>query len=82
MAKLIYYAELRELTGKLEETAGAEDIKSCLRYIQKAYGREAYAQAKRSLITVNGKSILALGNFRAKVEEEDEVRFLPICGGG
>ena len=82
MAYLKYYGELRELTGAEQETYPGDDIKECLKHIKTDYGKEAYAEAKRSLITVNGKGILNTGNYRTRIQDQDEIRFLPLCGGG
>lgn len=82
MSKVFYYGALREMTGKKEEVLESNDIKTCLNIIRKLYGKEAYKEAKRSLITLNGVSILSIDNFKTIVSEEDEIRFLPICGGG
>lgn len=82
MAKIVYYGQLRELTGLTEEVSTGKDVRQCLQHIKDKYGREAYREAKHCLITVNGKSILSLENFKTKVGTEDVLRFLPLCGGG
>lgn len=70
------------MTGKKEEALDFQDIKEGLSTIKKKYGTEAYKEAKRSLITLNGVSILSFENFKTRVAAEDEIRFLPVCGGG
>lgn len=82
MSKVYYYGALREMTGKREEVLNIGDVKSCLNEVKRIYGTETYKEAKRSLITCNGISILFMDNFKTIVNEKDELRFLPICGGG
>lgn len=82
MSKVYYYGALREMTGRKEDSFDIHDIKGCLSTIRRKYGAEAYKEAKRSLITLNGVSILSFNNFKTETKPEDEVRFLPICGGG
>lgn len=82
MSRVYYYGALREMTGRKEESFDITDIRRCLSVIRSRYGVEAYKEAKRSLITLNGVSILSFDNFKTKTKPEDEVRFLPICGGG
>ena len=82
MSRVYYYGALREVIGKKEDTFDTKDIKSCLRHIKTVYGTEAYKEAKRSLITLNGISILSMDNFKTRTGPDDEIRFLPICGGG
>lgn len=82
MSSVYYYGALREMTGKKDEVLDVADVRSCLNTVKKLYGIEAYKEAKRSLITLNGVSILSIDNFKTKTKPEDEVRFLPICGGG
>ncbi len=82
MPRVYYYGSLREMTGKKDEELDVPDVKNCLNTVRQLYGKEAYKEAKRSLITLNGVSILSIDNFKTKTKPEDEVRFLPICGGG
>lgn len=82
MSSVYYYGALREMTGKKDEVLDVADVRSSLNTVRKLYGIEAYKEAKRSLITLNGVSILSIDNFKTKTKPEDEVRFLPICGGG
>lgn len=82
MAKVYYYGALREMVGRKEDSFDIHDIKGCLGAIKKMHGTEAYKEAKRSLITINGVSILSMENFKTSVKDMDEIRFLAICGGG
>ena len=82
MSKIFYFGALREITGRKEEVCNIHDVKGCLASIREKYGRLAYKEARRSLITLNGISIVSLDNYRTKVKPEDEVRFLTVCGGG
>ena len=49
--KDIYYGALREITGRKEEVFDIHDVKGCLASIREKYGRLAYKEARRSLIT-------------------------------
>lgn len=80
--KDILLRSAREITGRKEEVFDIHDVKGCLASIRVKYGRLAYKEARRSLITLNGISIVSLDNYRTKVKPEDEVRFLTVCGGG
>ena len=66
MSKIFYYGALREITGRKEEVFDIHDVKGCLASIRVKYGRLAYKEARRSLITLNGISIVSLDNYRTK----------------
>jgi molybdopterin converting factor small subunit len=80
--KVYYRAALAALTGTAEETIPAATVRDVLGHIKKAYGPEAYKEARRMLIAVDSDSIQLHRGFDTKLEEGTEVRFLPICGGG
>ena len=60
MSKIFYYGALREITGRKEEVFDIHDVKGCLASIREKYGRLAYKEARRSLITLNGISIVSV----------------------
>ena len=80
--KVKYRSQLAAITGTAAEDMEAAAVHEVLRNIKKRYGAEAEKSAKSMLITVNGESILHLRHFKTKLNEGDEVSFLPICGGG
>jgi MoaD family protein len=77
-----YRAALTELTKIAGESIDAENVQDVLNHIKENYGAKTEKLAKTMLIVVNGQSILQLGHFKTVLQNEDEVSFLPICGGG
>lgn len=82
MATVKYYGALAEITGKKEETLPGKNISALLRAMAAEYGRSVAQKARRCHIIVNGCNAGVLRGFRTPVGEEDEVIFLPVCGGG
>jgi len=74
--------QVRVCFGKREDTISAKTVRDVLRFVKKSYGKEAYKEARRMLIAVDGDSIELHNGFDTKLREGMEVRFLPICGGG
>ena len=77
-----YRAHLATLTKIAAEQITAATVNDVLHHIKKNFGSEATKQAKAMLIAVNGESILQHKHFNTKLQNGDEVSFLPICGGG
>ena len=77
-----YRGELAELTGVSDDNLEAASVSDVLKHIKKTYGNDAFKEAKRMVIAVNGKSILLLKNEKTALAKGDTVTFLPICGGG
>ncbi len=78
-----------KLRGRLPELCGedrleleAARVSDVLRYLKGAFPAEAYREARRMLITVNGRSVLLLQVYKTPLSDGDTVSFLPICGGG
>lgn len=82
MAIVSYRGTLPEQCGLRQERVPAARVSDLLRHIKSSYGPAAYREAKRMLVTVNGKSILLMEVYATPLAEEDKVSFLPICGGG
>lgn len=82
MATVKYYGALAELTGVKQETLPGRNISALLRAISAEHGTAAAAKARRCHIAVNGCNAGSLRGFSTPVGEEDEVIFLPVCGGG
>lgn len=82
MAKVKYDVELRRITGRNEEEIPSVSVKALLKEIERRYGKAAYAQAKRSMIAVDGLNCLLLKGNKTELSSESMVCFYPICGGG
>ena len=82
MVKVRYRAQLAEMTKINGEQIEASVVKDVLRHIGKNFGSAAEKTAKTMIIAVNGESILQLKHYKTALHEDDEVSFLPICGGG
>lgn len=82
MKTIRYYAPIRAIVKKEQEETNAGSVKEVLEYIKTTYGREAYAAAKSALIVVNGLSIALSQGIKTPLSNDDEIGFLPVCGGG
>ena len=80
--RIIYRGVLAETVGKREDSVDAVDVKDVISHIQKNYGRKTAGMARTMVIAVNGTNILKREVYKTKLEEGDEVCFLPIAGGG
>ena len=77
-----YRGHLAALTGIAEENIDAEDVNGLLKSIRRQYSREAEKAARTMLITLNGKSILLLKQYKTILKSGDKVSFFPLCAGG
>lgn len=82
MAELKYHGDMKSLTGKASENCNAKDIKEVFTYLKAAYGKPCEKEAKKMLIVINGTSIQLKEGFKTKLDDNDTVSFLPVCGGG
>ncbi len=82
MANVVYFGRLKKLTGEKEEKLGGTDVKDLLKSIKGKHGDEVYNMAKSSHIIVNEENATTLAGFKTKLDAEDIVKFLPVCGGG
>lgn len=82
MKTIRYYAPIRAIVKKEQEEINAGSVKEVLEYIKTTYGREAYVAAKSALIVVNGLSIALSQGIKTPLSNDDEIGFLPVCGGG
>ena len=82
MKTIRYYAPIRAIVKKEQEQTNAGSVKEVLEYIKTTYGREAYVAAKSALIVVNGLSIALSQGIKTPLSNDDEIGFLPVCGGG
>ena len=79
--EVTYRGALPELLGRSSETVEARTV-SDMAHIKSLYSKEAYREAKRMLIVINGESIQLRQGYRTALSEGDRLSFLPICGGG
>ena len=77
-----YKPELAELIGSRTEEYEASTIKEVLKQMKERHGKEVYKDAKARLITINEKSIQALGYLKAPLKDGDVVGFYPLAAGG
>ena len=80
--KVVYRGALPELIGTGEERVEAATVAEVMAHIKRKYPTEAYREAKRMLIVINGESIQLRQGYRTALSEGDRLSFLPICGGG
>lgn len=81
MATLIYYGELRELTGLREEESGGESMHDVLRDIAQRHGAPAAKAARRCTITLDGVRV-DRPDSRQPIPKDCEICFFPLCSGG
>ena len=60
----------------------ARTVSDIMAHIKSLYSKEAYREAKRMLIVINGESIQLRRGYKTALAEGDCLSFLPICGGG
>ena len=80
--EVTYRGALPELLGRSSETVEARTVSDIMAHIKSLYSKEAYREAKRMLIVINGESIQLRQGYRTALSEGDRLSFLPICGGG
>lgn len=80
--EVTYRGALSELLGRSSETVEARTVSDIMAHIKSLYSKEAYREAKRMLIVINGESIQLRQGYRTALSEGDRLSFLPICGGG
>lgn len=80
--EVTYRGALPELMGVSSELVEAGTVAEVMAHIRKRYSKEAYREAKRMLIVINGDSIQLRRGYKTALVEGDRLSFLPICGGG
>ncbi|MEA4894818.1 MAG: MoaD/ThiS family protein [Oscillospiraceae bacterium] len=80
MAHIKYYGDMRELTGKNEESFEAASLSELIDIIGKKYGKPAKKAAKSSLIVADSEKVLSIR--KVKLQSSSEVGFFPMCCGG
>lgn len=80
--EVTYRGALPELMGVSSELVEAGTVEEVMAHIRKRYSKEAYREAKRMLIVINGESIQLRRGYKTALVEGDRLSFLPICGGG
>ncbi|NCC66820.1 MAG: MoaD/ThiS family protein [Clostridia bacterium] len=80
MAHIVYYGDMRSLTGKNEDNLEAKSLVELLNVIEKQYGKQAKKSAKASLIVVDSEKVLAIRKVTLKTDSQ--VGFFPMCCGG
>ncbi|WP_392886973.1 MoaD/ThiS family protein [Eubacterium limosum] len=82
MITVKYFGALRALTGTVQESLEAADIKEVLVKIKAAHGKEAAAKARRCLILLNSDNVNLHNGMRTSLKIGDVVSFVPVCAGG
>ncbi len=83
MPRVKFFATLREITGRREETVPGETVGEVLNFLYDKYGEDFRRELERkSMILVNGKNVEHLKGMDTEVKEEDEVSIFPPAGGG
>ncbi len=83
MAKVKFFATLRNITGKREEIIEGGSVEDILQKLYEKYGEEFKKELReRSMILVNGKNIEHINGLKTKVNENDEISIFPPAGGG
>ncbi len=77
-----YYGNLVRRTNCKEEELNASDVKELLNAVKERHGDEVFKIAKVSHILVNDTNARSINGFKTKLEKDDIVKFLPVCGGG
>ncbi len=80
MAHIVYYGDMRSLTGKNDDNLEAKSLVELLNVIEKQYGKQAKKSAKASLIVVDSEKVLAIRKVTLKTDSQ--VGFFPMCCGG
>ena len=79
---VMYRSGLADNIGVRKEQLEASTISELLRIIKLVHGKTACKQAKSMLIVVNSVSISHQKLFATKLNDGDEVKFLPLAAGG
>ncbi len=82
MVLLKYKLNLLDLTKVNEEEIQAKYVRDVLKHIKKTHGKEAFKEARSSLIAVNGVSISLQNHLKTELKSGDHISFFPMCGGG
>lgn len=82
MASIQYIGVMKQLAGASEAITEARSVSEMLRELKQRHGETAYKTAKSSHIVVNGESISAIKGYRTKLNPNDHVQIIPVCGGG
>ncbi len=77
-----YYGNLVKRTNCKEEELFADNVKDLLNVVKEKHGDEVFKIAKVSHILVNDMNARSISGFKTKLEKDDVVKFLPVCGGG
>lgn len=84
MARIKFFATLREITGTRETNVeGVRNVKELLELLYNKYGERFRREIEgRNMILVNGRNILDLEGYSTPLKEDDEVAIFPPVGGG
>ncbi len=77
-----YYGNLVRRTNCKEEDLTADNVKDLLAVVKEKHGDEVFKIAKVSHILINDANARSMNGFKTKLEKDDIVKFLPVCGGG
>ena len=84
MARVKFFATLRDITGKREMyIKNVKTVGELLRVLYEIFGEEFKKEIEgKNMILVNGRNILDLEGYKTEIKEEDVVSVFPPAGGG
>ena len=90
MIRVGYFAHIRELTGKKEESLTSHStVRDLMNSLCQAYGAkfrdfcmDGERISRNANVSVNGKHIQHLGGDDTPLRDDDEISIFPLIGGG
>lgn len=82
MAKVKFYASLRNKTGVPEKEVEAQDIKELLERLSSDFGPEVSKYLRMCTVLVNGRNVIHIKGKKTHLKGDDTVSIFPPLGGG
>jgi len=77
-----FYATLRNVTGKREDSIEADTVQDLLDKLPGIYGDRIERYIKISTVLVNGTNVIHIKGKRTRLKPDDVVSIFPPLGGG